>query len=289
MLERIDRLQLIVADPEKAASGWQRILGAEKETEDKIQCLSCTRHTYRIGTSRLEFLQPDGAGIAADALSARGPHLFGAGISTKDMQGLSAHLGNQNIDTLSENGQLFLSPAVTGGFGMQVVISEDEPLPQIGQIDFLYEVTLLVDQVDKKAAHMAQLFGLDQSHFVPITSSNYGYEGSLTLFNAGKLHRFEMIYPEDAQKTMGRFFNKMGQCYYMAFAESSALSEIEEKVKQDGDGHTVTPPNKAASRVPDSLFIHPPSLGGMMLGISRPTMAWSWSGHPEWVEEISDD
>jgi hypothetical protein len=32
------------------------------------------------------------------------------------------------------------------------------------------------------------------------------------------------------------------------------------------------------------LFIHPAALGGMMSGISRTTVARTWSGHPERVE-----
>jgi hypothetical protein len=34
----------------------------------------------------------------------------------------------------------------------------------------------------------------------------------------------------------------------------------------------------------DSLFIHPPVLGGVMIGVSRTTVAWMWSGHPDRVQ-----
>ena len=37
----------------------------------------------------------------------------------------------------------------------------------------------------------------------------------------------------------------------------------------------------------DTLFLHASTLGGIMLGISRPTQAWQWSGHPERVEARS--
>ncbi len=37
----------------------------------------------------------------------------------------------------------------------------------------------------------------------------------------------------------------------------------------------------------DSMFLHPDALGGMMLGISRQTQAWSWSGRPDWVKEAT--
>jgi hypothetical protein len=33
----------------------------------------------------------------------------------------------------------------------------------------------------------------------------------------------------------------------------------------------------------DGLWIHPTALHGMLMGVSRTTFAWSWSGHPELV------
>jgi hypothetical protein len=39
--------------------------------------------------------------------------------------------------------------------------------------------------------------------------------------------------------------------------------------------------------VADQIWLHPATLGGMMLGLSRPSMAWSWSGSPERVTEVS--
>jgi hypothetical protein len=35
--------------------------------------------------------------------------------------------------------------------------------------------------------------------------------------------------------------------------------------------------------VPDTLFVHPRALHGVLAGISRDTLAWRWSGHPEQV------
>jgi hypothetical protein len=36
--------------------------------------------------------------------------------------------------------------------------------------------------------------------------------------------------------------------------------------------------------MPDNLFVHPRALDGALVGISRETVAWTWSGHPERVE-----
>ena len=47
------------------------------------------------------------------------------------------------------------------------------------------------------------------------------------------------------------------------------------------------PEGRADDQPPDQAWVHPPTLGGVMLGLSRPTMAWQWSGHPERVEEVA--
>jgi hypothetical protein len=84
---------------------------------------------------------------------------------------------------------------------------------------------------------------------------------------------------------MGRFFDRVGESFYMAFAESDSLVEIESRVRRRGDGFTSEPPADRREGGPRTVFLHPASLGGMMLGISRPTEAWRWSGHPERVVE----
>ena len=156
----------------------------------------------------------------------------------------------------------------------------------MGDIDWLYEVTLLVPDEEKASARYAHLFDLDPDNFVKIDSEHYGYRGILTLFHPDLLGRFEVITPYHLDKTMGRYFTKFGEDFYMAYAESPNTVMLEERVKEMGLGHTVTPPGKPDDRPSDTLFLHPDALGGMMLGISRPTMGWQWSGHPERVEEI---
>lgn len=285
MLKRVDRLQMVVPDRTKAAEGWAGVLGAEPESEDKIKCLGAERSTWRVGASRIEFLSPDGSGKVQDALSSRGAHLFAAGLATEDFEGLVAHLGSRGVRPEIESGQAFLDGADTGGFGMQVVISPESELPKVGNIDFFYETTLLVHDAPARVADCANLFGLDTANFVPIGSADYGYEGTLTLFRDGHLDRFEIITPNVAEKTMGRFFARFGECYYMAFAESGSLPAIEEALNAAGLAHTIEPHERPAGRIADTIFVHPPVLGGVMLGISRRTKAWQWSGHPDWVEE----
>lgn len=64
----------------------------------------------------------------------------------------------------------------------------------------------------------------------------------------------------------------------MCFAEAGNLAAVADRVRDAGGG--ITP-------VEDhTLFIHPQALGGVMLGLSRRTYAWTWSGRPERVEAI---
>jgi hypothetical protein len=96
-----------------------------------------------------------------------------------------------------------------------------------------------------------------------------------------RLDRIEVITPYDLGKTMGRFLTKRGPCLYMCFAEAPDLAAIrarlEEHAPRDWTGST-------HAAVPDTLFIHPKALAGLMMGVSRTTVGWTWSGHPERVQ-----
>ncbi|HAC60162.1 MAG TPA: hypothetical protein DCF73_17640, partial [Rhodobiaceae bacterium] len=132
------------------------------------------------------------------------------------------------------------------------------------------------------------LFGLDDSNYTEIVSDVFGYRGTLTLFERDQLHRLEVIEPTTPGTTMDRYFRKFGQSLYMAFAETSRINLIAERAAASGAGHTIDRPETRASHLPcDQLWLHPKALGGMMLGLSRPSMAWAWSGHPERVESLA--
>jgi hypothetical protein len=64
----------------------------------------------------------------------------------------------------------------------------------------------------------------------------------------------------------------------MCFAESGDLPAVEARARQL---------DAPCTPVGDhTLFLHPKALGGVMLGLSRRTYAWTWSGHPERVEAL---
>lgn len=285
---RVDRVQLAAPSRRDAAAGWVRLLGAEHDRDDRVAVLGALRSTYRLGSGFVEILEPDGAGRVADAVAARGAHLYAAGVATDDLGAFVARLRPRGADPAVEGAQAFLDLADTGNHGLRLVVSTHRPGPCVGEIDFFYEVTNLVHDAAAVTAQYADRFGLDAAAFVPIASPHYGYAGTLTLFDRDRLDRLEVITPDRPGTTMYRFFERVGESLYMAFAESGRLAAIAERVAEAGAKATLVPaaPQAAAAGL-DTIFLHPPALGGMMLGLSRRTHAWIWSGHPERVEPAS--
>ncbi|HZN12702.1 MAG TPA: hypothetical protein VFB78_00405 [Acidimicrobiales bacterium] len=278
MLTRIDRIQVATPDIGTAASRWGILLGAEHDGDDVVSALAARRSRYRVGDGWVEFLEPDGAGPVADALAERGgAHLFAAGAATVDVDELVLRFVERGQKVAVEGGQAFLDADATGGYGLRLVVSAEDDLPSVGAIDYLYEVTNLVANADAAVAEYADGFGFHpSSEMVPIESKEYGYRGFLTLFHPDRLHRFEVINPHDRDKTMGRYFGKFGESLYMCFAESNQLASVAERCKE-----AEAPITEVGNH---TLFLHPAALGGVMVGLSRPTYAWTWSGHPERVE-----
>lgn len=280
MITRIDRIQLAVADRAATAERWRSLLDAELVREDAVKALAARRTVLRVGASEVEILEEDGAGPVAEQLARSGAGLFAAGLAGPDLDALRARLDARSISWTAESGQLFVSSEALGIPGLRLVLSTDTPLEPCGLLGHLYEVTHLTPDSKGDGSRLAECFELDQQGFVPIASPQYGYSGTLTLFNADRLDRIETITPNDTSKTMGRFFDRRGPCLYMCFAEADDLSPLRERLLERAATGWTGPRDSAS---PASLFIHPPALGGVMLGVSRTTQAWTWSGHPDRV------
>jgi hypothetical protein len=281
MLTRVDRIQVVVADRVSAAAGYRRLLGAVSAREDRIAGLGARRTVLQLGSSEVELLEPDGAGTVADFLARTKGGLFAAGFAAPDVAQVRAHLTTHGIDAAEESGQLFLSPEALGLPGLRAVISAAIDRPAVGGLRHLYEATLLVDDCATVVARVATVFGLDAAHFVPIRSAEYGYNGTLTLFHPQRLDRMEIITPDQPDKTMGRLFAKRGACWYMCFVEADDLIPIRARLLEHAPTQWTGPRDTPTV---DSLFIHPPVLGGVMIGVSRTTVAWMWSGHTDRVQ-----
>jgi hypothetical protein len=280
MLTRVDRVQVVVSDRSAAAAAFGRLLDAAVVRTDRVRLLAAHRTVVRLGSSEVELLEPDGTGVAADFFAATRGGLFAAGFATPDAPRLRAHLTARGVAFGEEGEQLFLAPEALHLPGLRAVISPAADLPASGLVQHLYEATLLVPDCAAVVRDAASTFGLDAAHFVPIRSPEFGYEGVLTLFHPDRLDRMEIITPNEPAKTMGRFFAKRGASWYMCFAEAADLRPIRTRLLEHAP-HDWT--GSRTDAVPDNLFIHPKALGGMMLGVSRATYAWTWSGHPERV------
>ena len=279
MLTRVDRVQVVVSDRSAAAAGFARLLDAAVVREDRVRLLGARRAVLRLGSSEVELLEPDGTGLTGDFLAATRGGLFAAGFATPDVARLRAHLTASGVAFAEESDQLWLAPEALRVPGLRAVISRTAELPASGLVQHLYEATLLVQDFTAVVRDAASRFALDASHFIPIRSHEFGYDGVLTLFDPDRLDRMEIITPNDPAKTMGRFFARRGACWYMCYAEAADLGPIRHRLMEHARDNWTGPREGTA----DNLFIHPKALGGMMLGVSRATHAWTWSGHPERV------
>jgi hypothetical protein len=285
VLNEIDRILVAAPDAKVAAQSWKDYLGAVEVGHDRLASLAATRITLRVGTGDIEILEPDGAGVIADELRRRGrAHLFAAGAMSDGSSAVAAHAKQNGASVEALDGRYYVTLTIEGA-PIRFVVSPSAQRERAGLLDFLYEATVLAENQAAAVDQIARCFDLNKESFTEITSEKFGYTGVLTLFEAGRLHRFEVITPTDMEKTMGRYYRREGASFYMAFAESACMTKIEASVSEKG--LTVDrPENRARDKSPDQLWLHPATMGGMMLGVSRPTMAWMWSGQPQRVENI---
>ncbi len=282
MLERIDRVLLCAADAESTIANWCRLLDAREVRRDALPALGARRTVLALGTAEVEVLEPVAAGPVAEQIKAGRGGPFAAGVAVRDLEALVAHLAAQGIEGRRCGEQVFLDAQTLGIPGLNLMLSTLVERPRAGLLDNLYEVTLLTADPAAAAAALARIFALDAGHFVPIRSEAYGYEGQLTLFHPEGLHRIEIIDPYDRSKTMGRFFERFGPSLYMCYGETDELPALRDRLIADAPhGWTGSSDND------DGLFVHPGALGGVMLGVSRSTYAWTWSGSPARVQPLT--
>ena len=280
MITRIDRM--IVTAPRRAVAveTWRRLFGAEVIREDRVAYLAAKRTVLRLGTSEIELVEPDGIGITAQHVSRSRTAIFAVGLAVPDLAAAQARLDARAIHHVRDGRQIWMSGEWTGVPALRVVLSQDEHRPAAGLLEHVYEVTHLYQEHRRAAARIAETFELDRRLFVPIRSEPYGYEGTLAMFAPDRLDRIESITPFDREKTMGRFFARQGPSLYMFYAEARDTAALRERLREHAPGAWTGPRDGAA---PDNLFVHPQALHGVLLGVSRESVAWTWSGRPEKV------
>src|SRR5262245_57843423 len=282
MLERIDRVWLTARNADAMANRWCGVLEPERVAHGPVPELAAERVVVQVGESEVEILQPVGDGPVATHLQTGRGGVFAAGASTKDLAALGKRLAAHGVAAQPIGDRLWVDDTALGVPGLRFVLSQSRQRRRVGLVNGLYEVTHLTADAVHAARAIADTFGLNAENFVPIRSEQYGYDGSLTLFAPTALHRIETIHPFDRSKTMGRYFDRFGPSLYMCYVETDDIATLRARLER------LAPNDWTGSANDDNgLFINPRALGGVMVGVSRTSYAWTWSGHPEWVRPAS--
>jgi catechol 2,3-dioxygenase-like lactoylglutathione lyase family enzyme len=277
MLKGVDRVQIAVADLDSAEKIATAVFGAEILRRDQLAPLGARRATLQAGTSLLELVEPDGAGPVQEFVRRWGSGLFAAGFSVDDLDAAAHHLEKQGAKFQRSLGQLFLDPSAT--LGMRVVLSARHERVPVGLIKCIYEVTNLVGSWRAAAEKYAALFALDPAKFVPIESKDFGYTGVLTMYDSpARLDRIEIAEIIKPELAMGRYHRKRGDSLYMFFVETDDVSAIAQRIEAAGSRANVWRHDEAGAA---EMFIHPNQFLGVLVGVSRSEVAWTWSGDPE--------
>jgi catechol 2,3-dioxygenase-like lactoylglutathione lyase family enzyme len=275
MLKRVDRMLLAVRDRQQATLTFEDVLGAKTIQEDELRVYKATRTIVQAGESEFELLEPAGDGPVSAHLESWGEGIFAAGFSTEDPSLVARRMADRGMHFTDEAGQIFIEPDQTRG--MRTVVSRPHERPPVGLISYIYEVTNIVDDHEESARFYADAFGLDPSKFAPIKSEQWGYVGTLTLFDPpARLDRIELTQTTEPSLAMGRYYARRGQSIYMCYVETEDTGAVRERLESRGARYTAGRENGGGN-----LFIHPTALHGMLMGVSRRNLAWTWSGRPE--------
>lgn len=275
MLKTMDGVVLAVNDAAAAAKTYESLFATEIVRELHSDQLNADITSVACGTDLIRLAQPAGPGPVADHLERSGEGLFAAVFSSTDTAAITARLQERNVGHTIEHGHVFIDPGST--HGLRIIVRPYEERKPVGAISFIYEVTHLVDDWQSVRDFFIDIFGLDGARFSPIRSDFYGYEGTLTLLDPpALLDRIEVVTPYDTEKAMGRFFSKRGEGAYMFYTECADMPALGNRLDAAGARYAGD-----ANVEGQSLFIHPSSTHGVLIGVSATNVAWRWSGRPE--------
>jgi hypothetical protein len=276
MLKRVDRVQIAVANSNAAEGVVEGVLGGELVRRDKAAPLAAKRSTMQAGSNLIELLEPDGAGPVQDFVSKWGSGLFGVGFSVDAPDAAANHLTKCGVNFDQSAGQLYLDRGAT--FGMRTVISQHHERAPVGAMKWIYEVTNVVRDWKAASDRYARIFDLDATKFSPIESKQFGYKGTLTLFDPpARLDRIEIAQITDPNLAMGRFHQRRGDSLYMFFVETDDVGALEQRLQARSSRFAAHTRDEAGLA---ELFIHPSAFLGVLIGVSRTEHAWTWSGDP---------
>lgn len=285
MLKTVDRILVAVNDLAEAEANYVDILGATAIGDFQSTYLKANIRRMAIGTSEVELCCPTGPGPVMQRLQTRGEGLIFGGVTTDDLGSLRQLFNEKGLAYVEADSRIY--PSTDALYGLPLAISQRSVAtlpPAKGPVDFLYELTMaLKTDWDIVAQRYSDLLGLNRSYEVDITFARFGYTGTLMKFQPDHLDRIELAEAHDTAFPMGRFTAKHGDGLYMCYIETNDLADIIARLEKHGRSWT----RRTTTTIErDGLWIHPSALNGVLLGVSRSTLAWGWSGNPERVRAL---
>lgn len=281
-MDRVDRVQVAVKSGDQAAATFGKLLGTQIARKEPSTYLGANRTIIAFGESEIELCEPDGTGRVADFLKERGEGLMTAGLSCAKPERLRKRLEGLGYEATQDRDQFYLPG--DEHYGVPFVISETIYRNRVGPVSNMFEVTnTLVSDWRLAATHYAGIFGLHPRRFCPIKSEQFGYDGTLTMFNPPNcLDRLELSQVVRDDVHMAKWTKLYGDSLYMCSCEVHDIDNIVDRFRNAGVRWT--PGGRGKDEKQDAFWTHPGDLHGVLMGVSRTTYPWSFSGRPEFVD-----
>lgn len=285
MLDYVDRILVAVRSLDAAESNYSNILAARRIEDFESQWLNARSRRMQLGATQVELCEPRGDGIAQKHLDQWGEGLMYGGVSTPDLDAFTRHLEAHQVRFTESDGRIYLEPSNL--YNMPLVVSKTARNARgEGPVEFLYELTMVLNSSwQDVAARYADGLGLQPERNVGITFERFGYVGTLMMFDPDRLDRIELSEAHDPAFPMGRFSAKRGDALYMCYVQTDDLADVISRLEKHGQRYTrrtQTPVER------DGLWIHPSALNGVLIGVSRHSLAWQWSGRHDRVQALEE-
>lgn len=287
MFKNVDRILVAVHDLDEAENNYRNVLGASHIEDFESSYLNATVRRMAVGVSEVELCRPNGPGPVAQRIEKQGEGLVCGGVTTDDLSAFARRLDEKGIPYVNADNRIY--PASEALYNLPLAVSASPSKPNVrndGPVEFLYELTMVLkSKWDDVAAHYADVFGLKRENEVGITFSRFGYDGTLMKFDPDRLDRLELSEAHDSAYPMGRFTAKHGDAFYMCYIQTDDLADIIDRLTR----HDCRWTRRTTTEVErDGLWIHPSAINGVLMGVSRTSLAWGWSGKPELVQPLEE-
>lgn len=285
MFNKVDRILVAVHDLNAAEKNYRDVLGATLIEDFESEHLNANVRRMAIGISEVELCQPLGVGLVEAYLKGGREGLMCGGVTTADLDVFAEVLDEHHTSYTKADGRLYLEAGDLHGLPLVVSAAPKTPVKRgPGPVDYLYELTMVLSsRWQDVAATYAKRLAINPENMVGITFKRFGYEGTLMLFDPQGLDRIELSEAHDPEFPMGRFSAKNGDALYMCYIETDDLADVIERLEKNNHRYTRRTDTPVEQ---DGLWIHPSALNGVLMGVSRTSLAWHWSGRPDRVKPL---